>query len=82
MSELFLEDVDGRKLAHAYVALAMARKVAQRCLAEQPASDGLRPLITTLDVTAELLEELMEKVLPDDPSPSSSEPILCSEELM
>lgn len=80
MSELFIEGVDGRKLAHAYVALAMARKVAQRCLAEQPSNEGLRPLVTTLDVTAELMEELMQKVLPDESLPSS--PILCSEELM
>ena len=81
MSELFIEKIDGRKLAHAYVALAMARKVAQRCLAEQPEREGLRPLISTLNVTVDLLEQVMQEVLPENlPKPSS--PIISSEMLM
>ena len=81
MSNALTDKVQTRKLAHAYVALAMARNVAQRCFDERSVPDHLRPLLTTLDVAADLLEEVMQKVLPEDqPAPSVTE--LASENVM
>lgn len=81
MSELFLEKVYGRKLAHAYVALALAQDVAKRYVNEQPAHTVLGPLLTILDVTAELLEEILEDALPEE-FPTRSLPMPCSDMLM
>ncbi|MEP6921899.1 MAG: hypothetical protein ABI967_12300 [bacterium] len=81
MSELLIENVDGRKLAHAYVALAMARDLAQRYIDDRSVREDLRPLLTTLDVAAELLEEVMQKALPE-PSVAPSLAVLSSENVM
>ncbi len=81
MSELFIENVDGRKLTHAYVALAMARDFAQRYIDDRSGREDLRPLLTTLDVAAELLEEVMQKALPEL-SVAPSLAVLSSENVM
>lgn len=81
MSEPILEKVYVRKLAHAYVALALAQNVAKEYVNEQPTHATLRPLITILESTAELLEEILQNVLPEEcPTPSS--PMPCSDMLM
>src|SRR5258707_14513088 len=64
MSESFSEKNDSRKLAHAYVALALAKDVANGYVREQPAHAVLHPLLSMLDVTARLLEEVLENALP------------------
>src|SRR5882672_3947687 len=66
MSESFSEKNDSRKLAHAYVALALAKDVANGYVREQPAHAVLHPLLSMLDVTARLLEEVLENVLPEE----------------
>jgi hypothetical protein len=74
-------EVDTRKLARAYVVLALARDVASNYIAEKPAHAGLHPLLTMLDMTNGLLEEVLEQTMPDD-FPIESETEACSELLM
>ena len=90
MSEKFLDKNDRRKLAHAYVALALAQDVANGYVSQQPAHAVLHPLLTMLDVTAVLLEEVLENALPDE-SPAAErlltdsqteDSLSCSEMLM
>ena len=81
VNELSIERIDGLRLAHAYVALALARNVAQQYVAEQPPNEGLRSLLTTLDVTADLLEELMKRLFQNELPPPSS-PVLSSSIIM
>jgi len=66
MSDSFSEKNDSSKLAHAYVALALAKDVANGYVREQPAHAVLRPLLSMLDVTARLLEEVLENALPEE----------------
>jgi hypothetical protein len=82
MSEHFADKVDIRKLAHAYVALAMAQDEARRYVKQQhSAQAALLPLLNSLEVTAELLEEILQHAMPEPnqlPLPS----IPCSNMLM
>ena len=62
--KMFLpSNVDSRRLAKAYIALAFAQDVA-RGHAKDNAS--LNPVLTALDISARLLEEILEDVLPED----------------
>ncbi|HTG92117.1 MAG TPA: hypothetical protein VL866_06000 [Pyrinomonadaceae bacterium] len=65
-------EFNNRKLARAYVALAYARDVASSYIAEKPAHAELHPLLTMLDMTNGLLEELLEHSMPMVP-PAESE---------
>ena len=49
--------------------------------AERSAHAALRSLLTFLDVTAELLEDVLQDALPEE-SPTHSLPIQCSDLLM
>ena len=81
MAPLYLEPVNTRKLARAYVALALAQDEAKRYVNQHSTYAALRPLLTTLDVTVELLEEILQDVLPEE-DPTQSQPITCSDLLM
>ena len=81
MSEMFLEKAYARKLAHAYVALALAQDEAKRYVSKHSAQVDLSPLLTSLNVTAELLEEILEDVLPEAAS-TDSQSMTCSDMLM
>jgi hypothetical protein len=81
MTELSLEKVHVRKLSRAYVALTLAQDVAKRSVNEDSALTTLRSLLTFLNVTAELLEEVLQEALPEE-SPTPSQPIQCSDLLM
>jgi len=70
MSELFIEKADVRKLSHAYIALALAQDVAKRDLND--AAGATRTLVSILEITAELLEEVLENALGKDSPPSPS----------
>ena len=73
MPELSIEGVDVRKLARAYVALALAQDEARRYVTKHSAQAGFLPLLTSLDITAGLLEEILEHAMPEkDPSPAPS----------
>jgi hypothetical protein len=78
MSELLLYKADIRKLANAYIALALAQDVAKRDLSDF--AGVTRTLVSILDVTAELLEEVLEKASDGDSPPSPWE--TCSNLLM
>jgi hypothetical protein len=80
MTEPSLENVDVRKLSHAYVALAFAQDVAKRSVSEHSAHAALPPLLTILNITAELLEEVLQRTLPEEATRASS--IECSDLLM
>ena len=75
-----LPEIDNRKLARAYVALAYARDVASSYIA-QPAHAQLHPLLTVLDMTNGLLEEVLEHSMPQD-LPAEMESETCSDLLM
>ena len=81
MTELSLEKTYVRKLSRAYVALALAQDVAKRSVSERSAHAALRSLLTFLNVTAELLEDVLQDALPEE-SPTHSLPIQCSDLLM
>jgi hypothetical protein len=81
MPELSIEKVDVRKLARAYVALALAQDEAKRYVRKHAAQAALLPLLSSLDITAELLEEILQNALPEkDPPPSPA--IMCSNMVM
>ena len=62
MSTLFLGNIDSRRLARAYVALAFAQDVAKGYAKEH---GSLHPLLSALDMSAKLIEEILEDVLPE-----------------
>ena len=59
-------EIDIRKLARAYVVLALARDVAERFINERPSHATLHPLLTMLDITNNLLEDVLEHTLPPE----------------
>lgn len=81
MPEPSVEKVDVRKLARAYVALALAQDEAMRYVKKHSTNAGLLPLLTSLDITAELLEEILQNALPEKDLPRSPL-ITCSNLLM
>lgn len=69
MKMLFPSNVDSRRLARAYIALAFAQDIAKGYANE---NNSLHPLLTALDMSAKLMEEILEDVLPEDEEPPSS----------
>jgi hypothetical protein len=63
MSTIFFGNIESRRLARAYVALAFAQNVAKGYVDEHAT---LHPLLTALDMSAKLIEEILEDVLPED----------------
>lgn len=59
-------NIDSRRLARAYIALAFAQDVAKGYVKERDAQATLHPLLTALDMSAKLLEEILEDVLPEE----------------
>ena len=57
--------IDSRRLARAYVALAFAQDVAKGYIKERSEHATLNPLLSALDMSAKLLEEILEDVLPE-----------------
>lgn len=81
MSELYTQKVDVRTLARAYVALALAQDEANRYAAKNPLQANFLPLVTSLNITAELLEEVLQNALPEK-YPLLSPLPTCSDMLM
>ena len=54
--------IDSRRIARAYVALAFAQDVAKGYVKEH---GSLHPLLSALDMSAKLMEEILEDVLPE-----------------
>lgn len=63
---LFMGNVDSRRLARAYIALAFAQDVAKGYVNERSEEATLHPLLTALDMSSKLLEEILEDVLPEE----------------
>jgi hypothetical protein len=63
MSVTYWGNIDSRRLARAYVALAFAQDVAKGYVNEHA---SLHPLLTALDMSAKLIEEILEDVLPEE----------------
>jgi hypothetical protein len=55
-------NIDSRRLARAYVALAFAQDMAKGYVKEHGAA---HPILSALEVSAKLLEEILEDVLPE-----------------
>lgn len=66
-------NLDSRRLARAYVALAFAQDVAKGYVKENEAA---HPILSALEISAKLLEEILEDVLPEDVSVSESQELL------
>jgi hypothetical protein len=63
MSIPYWGNIDSRRLARAYVALAFAQDVAKGYVQEHA---SLHPLLSALDMSAKLIEEILEDVLPEE----------------
>jgi len=61
MSTPYFGNIDSKRLARAYVALAFAQDVAKGYVNEHT---SLHPVLTALDMSAKLIEEILEDVLP------------------
>ena len=81
MHELSAEKVDVRKLARAYVALALAQDEAKRYVSKHSVQSALFPLVTCLDITAALLEEVLQNAMPEK-DPTCSQAMISSNLLM
>jgi hypothetical protein len=80
MSEPPFAKTDARKLAHAYIALAFAQDEAKRYVTKHGAHAPMLPLITSLEMTAELLEEVLHHALPEEDAPEP--PLMMSSSLV
>ena len=56
-------NIDSRRLARAYVALAFAQDIAKGYVKENAEA---HPILSALEMSAKLLEEILEEVLPED----------------
>jgi len=63
MSIPFWGNIDSRRLARAYVALAFAQDMAKGYVKENPTA---HPILSALDMSAKLIEEILEDVLPEE----------------
>jgi len=63
MNPPYWGNIDSRRLTRAYVALAFAQDVAKGYVNEH---ESLHPILTALDMSAKLLEEILEDVLPEE----------------
>ena len=63
MNTPFWTNIDSRRLARAYVALAFAQDVAKGYAKDH---GSLHPLLSALDMSAKLMEEILEDVLPEE----------------
>ena len=63
MNPPYWGNIDSRRLTRAYVALAFAQDVAKGYVTEHA---SLHPVLTALDMSAKLLEEILEDVLPEE----------------
>jgi hypothetical protein len=70
MKMLFPVDIDRGRLARAYIALAFAQDIAKGCVRE---NHSLHPLLTALDMSTKLLEEILEDALPEEEDCSATE---------
>ena len=74
-------ELDNRKLARAYVALVLARDIAARYITEKPSHADLHPILTMLDMSNGLLEEILEHSMPPD-IPANADNEICTELVM
>jgi len=65
MSTPFWGNIDNRRLARAYIALAFAQDVAKGYVKEHASA---HPIISALEISAKLIEEILEDVLPEEHS--------------
>jgi purine nucleoside phosphorylase len=63
MSTPFWGNIDSRRLARAYVALAFAQDVAKGYVKEHASA---QPILSALEMSAKLIEEILEDVLPEE----------------
>ena len=73
MSTPFWGNIDSRRLARAYVALAFAQDVAKGYARDHA---SLHPLLSALDMSAKLIEEILEDVLPEDNETQEADDLL------
>ena len=82
MSEMSFQKTDVLKLARAYVALALAKDEAKRYVRKHSAQPGFLTILTSLDISAGLLEEILEHAIPEKDPARDLPSITCSDMLM
>jgi hypothetical protein len=63
MSTQYWTNIDSRRLARAYIALAFAQDVAKGYIGEHT---SLNPVLHALDMSAKLIEEILLEVMPEE----------------
>ena len=63
MSTVYFGNIDSRRLARAYVALAFAQDVAKGYISEHT---SLNPVLHALDMSSKLIEEILLDVMPEE----------------
>jgi hypothetical protein len=63
---VFVGNIDSRRLARAYIALAFAQDIAKGYVNERSEQATLHPLLAALEMSSKLLEEVLEDVLPEE----------------
>ena len=71
MSDVSFRNSYNEQLTRIYVALAMVQDATRRWVNEKPEYGPLKGLVTTLEVTARMLEEILEQTLPEEPEKDS-----------
>ena len=66
----FWGNIDSRRLARAYVALAFAQDAAKGYVKENPAA---HPILSALEMSVKLIEEILEDVLPEEEEVSTTD---------
>ena len=61
----FWGHIDSRRLARAYVAVAFAQDLAKGYINERSEHASLHPVLSAIEMSAKLLEEILEDVLPE-----------------
>ncbi len=73
MSTPFWGNIDSRRLARAYIALAFAQDVAKGYARDHA---SMHPLLSALDMSAKLIEEILEDVLPEESETQEADDLL------
>jgi hypothetical protein len=73
MSTPFWGNIDSRRLARAYIALAFAQDVAKGYARDH---GSMHPLLSALDMSAKLIEEILEDVLPEESETQEADDLL------
>ena len=76
MNQTLPQLVDTRKLTETWVALSMARNIAIHYLNDLPEKPGLEPLLKVLNVSRDLIDEMLREAFPQTDETSVEELVM------